>query len=272
MSEVRLGQQEFSKFEKSLCPSRTSLDIYVGYYSWPIYVLGPGKRVGLWLQGCTLNCPGCMSPHLFVQREENKMAVAALMEKLQIGLSSCDGVTISGGEPFEQPQALCALLQQIAPFRHLDVMVYSGFTIEEIWQDSDKREALRWIDMLMDGRFDVKASNHKIWRGSDNQRLLLLSERAQKYAEFCEARMNGQRAMQVEMTEAGDLRVYGIPERGALRKVEKKLQEIGVFWTKRSRTCATGFAEREISLCASSTSLRTSSTLVMQQEIFPCVE
>lgn len=224
-SEVGLAHTIRSELVDLSSVSPASPSIYVGYFSWPIYVLGPGKRVGLWLQGCTLNCPGCMSQHLFAQRPENTTSVATLLEELRPGLQSCEGITISGGEPFEQPQALCALLECLhAGFPNVDVMVYSGFTIEEIWQNEARRAALCGIDVLIDGRFEVKASNRKIWRGSDNQRLLLLSERAQKYAAFCEAEALGKRALQIEKIASGELRLYGIPERGVLRKMEEKMR------------------------------------------------
>lgn len=202
-------------------------EIYVGYYSWPICVLGPGKRVGLWLTGCTLKCPGCMSPHFFVRRPEQRMPVATLMAKLRPGLRACDGLTVSGGEPFEQPAALAALLQCFAAeFSQKDVLVYSGCTIEEIWQDPQKREVLRWIDMLMDGRFEVNSSHEKVWRGSDNQRLLLLSERALKYAAFREAKSPARPLLQVQWLGEGRVSLIGVPARGVTANLRGKLQAV----------------------------------------------
>ncbi|MDZ7276635.1 MAG: radical SAM protein [candidate division KSB1 bacterium] len=200
-------------------------DIYVGYYAWPITVLGPGRRVGLWLTGCTLHCPGCMSPHFFVRRPEQRLPVAALLAKLRPGLRECDGLTVSGGEPFEQSAALAALLQGVAAeFPDRDVLVYSGFTIEEIWRDPDKRAVLRWIDLLMDGRFEVGTSHEKIWRGSDNQRLLLLSERAQKYAAFCQAKSPARRLLQLQWLGDGKVSLIGLPARGVTAALRRKLR------------------------------------------------
>ncbi len=200
-------------------------EIHVGYYAWPICVLGPGERVGLWLTGCALNCPGCMSPHFFVRRPEHRLPVAALMEKLRPGLLECDGLTVSGGEPFEQPEALRCLLQGLAgEFPQKDVLVYSGYTIEEIWRDPHKREVLRWIDMLMDGRFEVNTSHEKIWRGSDNQRLLLLSERAQKYAVFSEAKSPDRPLLQVQWLGEGRVSLIGVPARGVTAGLQRKLR------------------------------------------------
>jgi len=204
--------------------SWAAVEIYVGQIAWPITVLGPGRRVGLWLTGCTLNCPGCMSPHFFMRQPTQRMTVAAVMKKLQPGLRCCDGLTVSGGEPFQQPWALHSLLQAFHhEFPGKDVLVYSGYTIEEIWRDAEKRLALRGIDLLIDGRFEVKNTQEKIWRGSDNQRLLLLSERAQQYAHWREAKSR-ERVLQVAVTAEGELRILGIPARGTMNQLRVRLQ------------------------------------------------
>ena len=78
----------------------------------PVHSLGPGKRVCLWTQGCKKRCKRCMSPELqpFTGTETEEELLSKLLNKLA-EKNDCKGITISGGEPFEQPQALLKLLK-----------------------------------------------------------------------------------------------------------------------------------------------------------------
>ena len=89
-----------------------------------------------------------------------------------------DGITISGGEPFLQPEA-CAKLSMEARETGLSVWCYTGWTLEELLCASNRHQALQVlqnIDVLVDGRFvaALQANHPKecLWRGSTNQRLI----------------------------------------------------------------------------------------------------
>lgn len=83
---------------------------------YPVTALGPGRRIGLWLQGCALSCPGYVSRDTWAFAEDRSLPLPALLSWCQdVASLGLDGVTISGGEPFAQPEALLALLEAIIP-------------------------------------------------------------------------------------------------------------------------------------------------------------
>ncbi len=91
---------------------------------WPVTVLGPGRRIGLWVQGCSIHCPGCVSQDTWPKDPARAIAVPELIAWCRkVTAGTFDGVTISGGEPFEQPAGLAALLEALVAWRrerHLD--------------------------------------------------------------------------------------------------------------------------------------------------------
>ena len=77
---------------------------------YPVRVLGPGERLGIWVTGCKRNCPGCMTPELQDETAGREMDCQAMVEAAKKAPGPVDGVTISGGEPFDQPQQLYRLV------------------------------------------------------------------------------------------------------------------------------------------------------------------
>lgn len=137
----------------------------------PIHSLGPGERVGLWVQGCSKKCFGCISEelHLADPSKEVPVDVVAAMIINEAARTNCTRLTISGGDPFEQPEELFAFLKQVR--RHFtDILVYTGYTMDEICESEVMTSCLRNIDVLIDGRYieskNVEATN---LRGSSNQ-------------------------------------------------------------------------------------------------------
>ena len=134
---------------------------------------GPGLRLTVFTQGCPHHCPGCHNPqtHDFGGGSEGDTAeIIAKMKKNPL----LDGLTLSGGEPFVQPEA-CAELARAAHGLKLNVWSYSGYTFEELCeQGTDAQKALlRELDVLVDGRFELaKRSLDCRFRGSTNQRLI----------------------------------------------------------------------------------------------------
>ena len=161
----------------------------------PVHALGPGERVCLWMQGCPRRCPGCISPEMQPetgpQVPEKALADILLSTAKQNG---CTGLTVSGGDPFAQPEALLRLLCALREgFR--DILVYTGYTLEEIRAGAcgeDGVRALSYVDVLIDGPYIQEQNIHScVLRGSENQRIHYLSEdRAPEYeAYLAEGRM-----------------------------------------------------------------------------------
>ncbi|WP_265296149.1 4Fe-4S cluster-binding domain-containing protein [Streptomyces sp. SHP 1-2] len=94
------------------------MEVRISGTHYPLETLGPGPRLGVWFQGCTLACPGCMSRHTWDGRGGGARSVADVLELWSAALAAgARGLTVSGGEPLQQPEALAALLSGAAGLR-----------------------------------------------------------------------------------------------------------------------------------------------------------
>jgi anaerobic ribonucleoside-triphosphate reductase activating protein len=138
---------------------------------------GPGTRFVIWFQGCGLGCPGCFNPRTHAHGGGELLEVDALLRQIEAQQEELDGVSISGGEPFEQPRALLALAAGLRERTDLSLLVFSGLTLEEIRRRSLALRALRCVDVLIDGPYVERLGPGVGLRGSANQRIHLLSDR-----------------------------------------------------------------------------------------------
>lgn len=196
--------------------------LFLSSIHYPIFNLGPGERIGIWLEGCSRNCPGCMSRHLQNRCPQHMRHVIDVFQNIYPVAKSFTGITISGGEPFEQPEGLTALVELIQRFTALDIMVYTGYLLEELESDTRKSAALEFIDILIDGPFQIHESNHLIWRGSDNQRMHLLSRRAQEYRSLIGKYDDSERKLHVFTENDGQIIIVGIPKRGFHKELRER--------------------------------------------------
>lgn len=202
--------------------------LFLSSILYPIFNLGPGERIGIWLEGCSRKCPGCMSQHLQDRHPEHKRHVLDVYKNIYPVAKLFTGITISGGEPFEQPEGLTALVELIHRFTALDIMVYTGYLLEELESDTGKAAALEFIDILIDGPFQIHESNHLIWRGSDNQRMHLLSMRAQKYRSVIEQYDDSENKLHIFTENDGQITIVGIPKRGFQKALQEKSELKGL--------------------------------------------
>jgi anaerobic ribonucleoside-triphosphate reductase activating protein len=140
---------------------------------------GPGVRYALWLQGCSIRCPGCCNPHLFAPALGTSWSVADLLADIASVRGAVQGLTCLGGEPFEQAAPLADLARGV---RHLglSVMVFTGYTLGELrgFQDPGVHALLATIDVLVDGRYDqARPETRRRWVGSANQGFHYLTDR-----------------------------------------------------------------------------------------------
>jgi anaerobic ribonucleoside-triphosphate reductase activating protein len=138
---------------------------------------GPGNRYVIWFQGCSLRCPGCYNPATHATDAHMVTTVQSLLTRIESGWREIDGVTVTGGEPFEQPLALLALARGLRERFSLSLLVFSGYTLEEIRCRPLGREILDGIDVLIDGRYSGRRRLGRALRGSSNKRIRLLSDR-----------------------------------------------------------------------------------------------
>jgi len=151
------------------------LQIY--HYEESVEVLGRGKRFALWVQGCEKKCFNCLVPDSWDINGGKSIDVQDLVRKV----GNVDGVTISGGEPFLQPLALASFLDQLNDT--LDVIVYSGYTYDEIMVDEQKRKLLDKVDLLIDGEYVDEKNSDEPLVGSSNQNIYILSDKGKVLAD-----------------------------------------------------------------------------------------
>lgn len=127
----------------------------------------------LFVQGCERNCPGCHNPATHARNGGHWASVSEVLGLIDQN-PLLDGITLSGGEPFLQPGP-CAVLSQEVHKRGLSVVVYTGFTFEELLccGDSAKFTLLNETDLLIDGPYlESQRSLDLKFRGSRNQRII----------------------------------------------------------------------------------------------------
>jgi anaerobic ribonucleoside-triphosphate reductase activating protein len=134
---------------------------------------GPGLRLTVFVQGCKHGCKGCHNPQTHDPdggKGINTNRIIDMMYKNPI----LHGVTLSGGEPFNQAMA-CYDIAQAAKQMGLNVWCYTGWTWEALQQEADpaKLALLRTVDVLVDGPFvESQRSLELTFCGSRNQRLI----------------------------------------------------------------------------------------------------
>ena len=153
------------------------MNVLVHLLHFPLYTLGPGTRVGIWFQGCTLHCGGCVTPESWSFDPERSMPLDRAVEKIRLFSRMRpypDGLTISGGEPFDQPEALLELLRKTRVLGMRDDLIYSGYSAEFLLERYPELAGL--ASALVDGRFELGSTTDSIWKGSENQRLTLFDD------------------------------------------------------------------------------------------------
>lgn len=135
---------------------------------------GPGARFVVWFQGCTLGCAGCFNPATHAASGPDT-DVASVIEALRAA-PDIEGLSLSGGEPLQQPEAARALLDA-ARALGLSTLAFSGYTIDEIRALPGGPAVLDRLDVLIDGRYQPAERLASGLRGSANQRIHLLTDR-----------------------------------------------------------------------------------------------
>ena len=139
---------------------------------------GPGARFVVWFQGCTLGCPGCFNPTTHDAGGGRAIALDELVAELTrtARAGGLEGLSLSGGEPLQQPEAARVLLDA-ARALGLSTLAFSGYAIDEIRALPGGPDVLARLDVLIDGRYIARERLATGLRGSANQRIQLLTDR-----------------------------------------------------------------------------------------------
>ncbi len=161
---------------------------------YPVEVLGPGKRIGIWVCGCNRKCKGCSNPELWKRKEDLEISITDVFELVsKIAVNhEIDGFTISGGEPMDQARELSLLLPLLESISD-DILVYTGYTIEELKIQNNEaiNSVLNGIAVLIDGEYIQDYNDNSLLRGSSNQIIHVLNPALKnRYEEYLNSSHN----------------------------------------------------------------------------------
>ena len=168
-------------------------------------IYGPGTRFVIWVQGCSLRCPGCWNKEMWPRTPRQLYTMERLWTEIKQVRSEIEGITILGGEPLEQIEATRALIA-LAQEDGLSVVLFTGYEYAEIeakgWQD-----VFQNTDILITGRYleHLRTLDHQ-WIGSTNQEIHFLSER------YDESVLRDATYMELVINEDGVVNVMGFPD------------------------------------------------------------
>jgi anaerobic ribonucleoside-triphosphate reductase activating protein len=138
---------------------------------------GPGIRYVVFLQGCSLNCKGCHNPETHSRDGGVLYLVDDIVKEIK-KTDYLDGLSISGGEPFEQAENCAYLIRKVrAVFPEFHILCYTGFTYEKLKESKDSfiQDMLNNINILIDGPFILEQKTLDLsFRGSKNQNIIKL--------------------------------------------------------------------------------------------------
>ncbi len=144
--------------------------LFVNHIEKKLHAQGPGIRYTLWTQGCSIHCPGCSNVDTWDFNAGKIYSVDDLVKDI-LETKGIDGITITGGEPLDQYDAVLDLCEKL--FDKICIFLTTGY-------DSIKREHFRimeFLDILSVGPFQAKNICKDGWRGSSNQRVVYLTDR-----------------------------------------------------------------------------------------------
>jgi len=194
----------------------------------PVLTLGPGRRAAIWFQGCSIGCKGCVSMDTW-----EPSAPGVGVDELVDWIVDCrdrhqvTGLTVSGGEPFQQPEGLAALGSAVRERLgdRFDVLSYSGYTMS--WLKKHRAGVLQAVDAVMSGPYVQSKPTDLVWRGSANQVLTPTTPLGEEvFAPFVDALREGG-SLQA-MVDGGAIWYVGVPRPGEMDRIDTALRERGI--------------------------------------------
>lgn len=183
-------------------------DIRVYRVYFPVTTLGYGQRLGVWVMGCSRNCAGCISPEM-QPWDGPLIPVEQITRRLPPDLP-CDGLTVSGGEPFDQPEAVAELAEWFCRHYNDDILIYTGYTLAQLREKHDPAvdRLLELAGAIVDGPYVESENRGRGLYGSENQTVHVFRHE-QRYRDFA----NAERKVQC-ITEHHRLVLIGVPPKG----------------------------------------------------------
>ena len=159
---------------------------------------GEGIRTVIWTQGCSHNCPGCHNPGTHDFNGGFLVSVDDIKKELSL-LEAQSGITFSGGDPLFQVEA-CTEIAKYAQSIGLNVWCYTGFTYEDLLKTDKNKEFLKYVDVLVDGKFILSERSLNLdFRGSRNQRIIDVQKSLEKGETVLVSKYVGERTVNVNV-------------------------------------------------------------------------
>jgi anaerobic ribonucleoside-triphosphate reductase activating protein len=200
-------------------------------------VNGPGSRVVIWTQGCTKGCKGCFNPETWKNDPQTLLEPNALAA--QVLSLRPDGITLTGGDPLEQPVPLLRFLNALHDDGKLiglpkGVILFTGYTWEEIQElpgvdGAAARDCVKLCDVVIDGRYSEELAIGDRLAGSSNQRFHFNPVSGRGRDLVSEADVFTDQAVEVHGETADTIQVTGFPD--VTIAARKRLRELGVYPT-----------------------------------------
>ena len=176
-------------------------------------VNGPGNRFVLWTQGCSKGCSECFNPETWshnIFKEYSPRQIFEIIKNYEV-----DGITISGGDPLEQEYELLELLFLLKEIKlPKGIILFTGFSRNEIRENPIREKCLEYVDVLIDGRYEKNLKVDFSLRGSSNQEFYFFSHKISRNELVFD------QEIEISCLE-GDIIVTGFPN--ISRKILKKL-------------------------------------------------
>lgn len=194
---------------------------------WPVTTLGPGRRLGLWVQGCSLRCEGCASLDTWDPDGGSSWPIDALAHEVAsiLQAESLDGISLTGGEPVQQAAPVADLLDTVTGLlgEGPDVVLFTGYTLA-----AARREApslLERCGTVVAGPFRPESPSRRLLVATSNQEVAFADDAA--HDRFSAWEQTSPQRLQIAVDDR-DLYVVGIPTPGDLDRLAVGLERRGV--------------------------------------------
>ena len=177
------------------------------------HLYGPGKRLLLFTQGCSLRCKGCTNQHLWEFGKGTNISIEEILNHC----NDLDGITLHGGEPLDQANVLIELVKRIKK-QGKTIILFTGYTFNEL--SLTQKKVWLFSDIVIAGRYEEEKRNIYLqFRGSTNQKVFTHKGKYKNYNV-----KDGKTVALLSFNEDGEMQSRGF----RTKELEKLLESISI--------------------------------------------
>jgi anaerobic ribonucleoside-triphosphate reductase activating protein len=203
------------------------MTLRISHLLYPVYNLGPGKRIALWFQGCSIRCPGCLNPENWDFSGGHYYNVMEIYMMIKTIEDNYTGLSISGGEPFDQYDALILLCAMLKENTKLDILIFSGYNLGQLYTDHPDQHFLDVMDYLIDGPYIKENPAESGLRGSINQNMYHIVDRIVMPTE----ELQSTNICSLHLDNDNSAYCSGIPRNKDMERLIETLHKEGLNWS-----------------------------------------